>query len=84
MLRITRTEMEWSGDFPLPIPEYVFKGIPFAAPPVGNCVENSALRKLESVRACLELCQLPCSAFQAKIPQAFYAKGMARRPSSHG
>jgi para-nitrobenzyl esterase len=77
MLRITKTENGTVRGIPAADPRItVFKGIPFAAPPVGELRWRAPrpAANWKGVRACLEFMPIAMQRVPGENPQAFYAK----------
>jgi para-nitrobenzyl esterase len=77
MLRITKTENGTVRGIPANDPRItVFKGIPFAAPPVGELRWKAPqpAANWKGVRACLEFMPIAMQRVPGENPQAFYAK----------
>jgi para-nitrobenzyl esterase len=77
MLRITKTENGMVQGLPAADPRItVFKGIPFAAPPVGELRWRAPqpAANWKGVRACLEFMPIAMQRIPGEDPQAFYAK----------
>jgi len=77
MLRITKTENGTVRGLPAADPRItVFKGIPFAAPPVGELRWRAPqpAANWKGVRACLEFLPIAMQRIPGENPQAFYAK----------
>jgi para-nitrobenzyl esterase len=77
MLRITKTENGMVRGLPAADPRItVFKGIPFAAPPVGELRWRApqSAANWKGVRACLEFMPIAMQRIPGENPQAFYAR----------
>ncbi|MBN1188144.1 MAG: carboxylesterase family protein [Dehalococcoidales bacterium] len=77
MLRITKTENGMVRGLPAADPRItVFKGIPFAAPPVGELRWRApqTANDWQGVRVCLEFMPIAMQRIPGEDPQAFYAK----------
>ncbi len=77
MLRIIRTENGMVRGLPAADPRItVFKGIPFAAPPVRELRWRAPQHAANwnGVRACLEFMPIAMQRIPGENPQAFYAK----------
>ena len=77
MLRITKTENGMVRGIPAADPRITcFKGIPFAAPPVGELRWRAPqpAANWEGVRPCLEFMPIAMQRIPGENPEAFYAK----------
>jgi len=77
MLRITKTENGMVRGLPAADPRItVFKGIPFAAPPVGELRWRAPqpARDWQGVRSCLEFMPIAMQCIPGEDPKGFYAK----------
>jgi para-nitrobenzyl esterase len=77
MLRITRTENGMVRGLPAADPRItIFKGIPFAAPPVGKLRWRTPqpAANWKGTRDCLEFMPIAMQRIPGENPQAFYAK----------